>query len=53
MEHETFTLFDASKFGGITAEDIADVAHLYSLCNFDQSLWPYAPSGPCMGELIK
>jgi len=31
MEYDTFTLFDASNSGGITAEDISDVARLYSI----------------------
>jgi hypothetical protein len=31
MEYDTFTLFDASNTGGITAQDIADVARLYSI----------------------
>jgi len=31
MEYDTFTLFDASNSGGITAEDIADVSRLYSI----------------------
>jgi len=35
MEYDTFTLFDASNSGGITAEDIADVARLYSITAFE------------------